>query len=628
MALMNRNRWWMLGVDALLLAVALAGSFWLRFDFTVPALYLRSAWQILGFILGLRLLLLVASGVYRGEWRYISVGDLMAIARAVTWGTLLIAFCSFLLPRLGWQQRWPAAWLDGYPFKVLVGEWLGDIILIGGFRLFLRLFKQYRSTIRYRDIERKRVMVIGAGDAGEMVARQMLAHPEYGYLPVAFIDDDAKKKGRQIHGIPIVGGRDRLNEAIGLKHVEEIIIAIPSAPGTVVREVVEHCKQAKVRFKIVPGIKEIIEGDVNIGQIREVELEDLLRREPVTSDLDDVSQYLRGKTVLITGAGGSIGSELCRQVAGFGPKRLVLLGRGENSIYEMDIELRTSFRGLGYSVVIGDVNDGVRMRQVFSEFHPDVVFHAAAHKHVPMMEHNPGEAVKNNILGTQTVAELAVRHGVKRFVMISTDKAVNPSSVMGATKRLAEEVVRSLGSQRRTKFIVVRFGNVLGSRGSVVPLFKKQIAAGGPVTVTHPQIERFFMTIPEAVHLVLQAGAMGAGGDVFVLDMGKPVKIVDLARDLIKLSGLEPDRDIKIEFTGLRPGEKLFEELFTAEEDMNATRHSQIFKARTKPVDKAAVSRHTTQLARAAAAGNNDRIVALLRRCLPTFKPDAHAQRN
>ncbi|HTY08670.1 MAG TPA: nucleoside-diphosphate sugar epimerase/dehydratase, partial [Candidatus Edwardsbacteria bacterium] len=524
MALVSRNRWWMLVVDALLLAVALAGAFWLRFDFTVPPVFLAAAGQILCLVLGLRLLLLLASGVYRGEWRYISVGDLMAIARAVSWGTLLIAFCSFLLPRLGWRQGWPVlGWLEGYPFKVLVGEWLGDIILIGGFRLFLRLFKQYRTSIKYRAVERRRVMLIGAGDAGEMVARQLLAHPEYGYQLVAFIDDDPAKAGRQIHGIPIVGGRDQLNRTIARLRIEEIIIAIPSAPGTVVREVVEHCKQAKVRFKIVPGIKEIIEGEVNLGQIREVELEDLLRRQPVTSDLDQVAGYLQGKVVLVTGAGGSIGSELCRQVAGFGPRQLVLLGRGENSIYEMDIELRRAYPGLAYAVVIGDVNDGVRMRQVFQRYRPDVVFHAAAHKHVPMMEHNPGEAVKNNILGTRTVAQLALRHGVKRFVMISTDKAVNPTSVMGATKRLAEEVVRSLGGPRRTKFIVVRFGNVLGSRGSVVPLFKRQIAAGGPVTVTHPEIERYFMTIPEAVQLVIQAGAMGAGGEVFVLDMGQPV---------------------------------------------------------------------------------------------------------
>lgn len=628
MALVERNRWWMVGIDAVLLTAALVGAFWLRFDFTIPSYYRSYAWQILFFVVGLRLLLLVLSGVYRGVWRYISIGDLVAIAKAVTIGSLLIAFSSFLLRRLEVRSIVTSEWLGGYPASVLVGEWLGGLILIGGFRLSLRLFKQYRTTIKFRNLERKRVLLIGAGDAGEMIARQLLAHPEYGYLPVAFIDDDPKKRGRQIHGVPIAGGRDDLNAVISRSRIEEIIIAIPSAPGTVVREVVERCKQARVRFKIIPGIKEIIEGDVSLNQIREVELEDLLRRPAVNADIDAISGYLRGKAVLVTGAGGSIGSELCRQIAGYEPARLILVGRGENSIYEMDIELGKLAPGLRYAVAIGDVTDRGRMERIFQAYRPDVVFHAAAHKHVPMMEHNPGEAVKNNILGTKTVAELAVRYRASRFVMISTDKAVNPSSVMGATKRMAEEVVRSMSGRATTKFIVVRFGNVLGSRGSVVPLFKRQIAQGGPVTVTHPEVERFFMTIPEAVQLVIQASAMGRGGEVFVLDMGKPVKIVDLARDLIALSGLEPDRDIKIEFTGLRPGEKLYEELFTAEEGMNATRNAQIFKARTKPTQRVAISKCVAQLAKSVAAGDDRAIVMLLSRCLPSFQPDANAIRR
>ncbi len=628
MALIERNRWWMVAVDAALLTAALVGAFWLRFDFTIPPYYRAYFWQILLFVVGLRLALLILSGVYRGVWRYISVGDLVAIAKAVTIGTLLVASASFLLRRLMARSLFTLEWLEGYPVSVLVGEWLGDIILIGGFRLFLRLFKQYRTAARYRNSERRRVLLVGAGDAGEMVARQLQAHPEYGYQAVAFIDDDPRKRGRQIHGIPIAGNRGDLAAVVARHRVQEIIIAIPSAAGEVVREVVEHCKQAKVRFKIVPGIKEIIEGDVSLNQIREVELEDLLRRPPVTVDLDQVAGYLQGKTVLITGAGGSIGAELCRQIADFGPSRLVLVGRGENSIYEIEAELRRTRPGLALGVTIGDVTDRSRMARVFRDYRPGVVFHAAAHKHVPMMEHNPGEAVKNNILGTRTVAELALRYRTGRFVLISTDKAVNPSSVMGATKRLAEEVVRSLGGPRRTKFIVVRFGNVLGSRGSVVPLFKRQIAAGGPVTVTHPEVERYFMTIPEAVQLVIQAGAMGRGGEVFVLDMGKPVRIVDLARDLIALSGLEPDRDIRIEYTGLRPGEKLYEELFTAEEGMNATRNAKIFRARTAPARPAGVARCVARLARAAGTGNDRAVVALLARCLPTFTPEANAGRG
>ncbi|MCU0607259.1 MAG: polysaccharide biosynthesis protein [Candidatus Edwardsbacteria bacterium] len=623
--LIERNRWWMLAVDAALLTAALVGAFWLRFDLTIPAYYRAYFWQMVLSVVGLRLALLVAAGVYRGVWRYLGVGDLVAIARAISIGSLLIASASFLLRRLGVRSIVSVEWLEGYPVTVLVGEWLGDIILIGGFRLFLRLSKQYRTSIRYRGAERKRVLLVGAGDAGEMVARQLLAHPEYGYQPAAFIDDDPAKRGRQIHGVTIHGGRAEIGAVAARLRIDEIIIAIPSAPGTVVREVVERCKQTRVRFKIVPGIKEIIEGGVSLSQIREVELDDLLRRAPVSADLASISGYLRGRTVLITGAGGSIGSELCRQIAGYGPRSLVLVGRGENSIYEMDVELRRAFPGLRYALAIGDVTDRGRMERIFAAHRPDAVFHAAAHKHVPMMEHNPGEAVKNNVLGTRTVAELALRHRAGRFVMISTDKAVNPTSVMGATKRMAEEVVRGMGGRGRTKFIVVRFGNVLGSRGSVVPLFKRQIAQGGPVTVTHPEVERYFMTIPEAVQLVIQAGAMGRGGEVFVLDMGKPVRIVDLARDLIALSGLEPDRDIRIEFTGLRPGEKLYEELFTAEEGMNATRNAQIFKARTRQADPAAIARGVDRLVRAAAAGDDRAVVAQLARCLPTFKPDADA---
>lgn len=620
----EKRRWLLILADILLVNLSLGLAFALRFEWSIPEVYRPHLWRIALFVTGLRIVLLALFGLYRGVWRYIGVSDLLAILRAVSLGTVLMAASAFIARRVDYSS-WgvPLEWLEGYPLSVMVAEWLGTVTLIGGLRLGLRLMQRHRATTRFRHLERKRVLIIGAGDAGEMVARQLMDHPEYGYQAVGFIDDDPRKRHRRIHGLPILGGRDQILQAVQGRRVEEIIIAIPSAPGQVVRGMVEQCRRAKLKFKIVPGIKDIIEGEVNLNQIREVELEDLLRRQPVSMNMDEISGYLAGRRVLVTGAGGSIGSELCRQIAGLGPESLVLLGKGENSLYEIEGEISRRFKGVSLVAAVGDVGDRARMVQVFERYRPQVVFHAAAHKHVPLMEANPGEAVKNNVFGTKTVAEAAVTAKVERFVLISTDKAVNPTSVMGATKRLAEDVVWSLGGRGRTKFVTVRFGNVLGSRGSVVPLFKRQIAEGGPVTVTHPEVERYFMTIPEAVQLVIQAGAMGRGGEVFVLDMGKPVKIVDLARDLIALSGLEPEADIGIEFTGLRPGEKLFEELLTAEEGVNATRHSQIFVARPRRFKASELEVVLRRLAAASQKGSHDLIVDILKSWLPSYKPSA-----
>lgn len=618
----EKRRWFLILADILLVNLALWLAFALRFEWSIPEVYRPHFWRIALFVTGLRIVLLALFGLYRGVWRYIGVSDLISILKAVSLGTVSMAAAAFLARRLDYAS-WgiPLDWLEGYPLSVMVAEWLGTVMLIGGLRLGLRLLQRHRATIRYRNIERKRVLIIGAGDAGEMVARQLLDHPEYGYQAVGFIDDDPRKRNRRIHGLPILGGRDQILQTVHNKRVEEIIIAIPSAPGQVVREMVERCRRSKIRFKIVPGIKDIIEGEVNLNQIREVELEDLLRRQPVSLNLDEISGYLAGKRVLVTGAGGSIGAELCRQIAGFGPERLVVLGKGENSLYEIEYELGQNFKNLSMAAVVGDVGDRQRMAQVFTEHRPQVVFHAAAHKHVPMMEANPGEAVKNNVFGTKTLAEASISAGVERFVLISTDKAVNPTSVMGATKRMAEDVVSWLGGRGRTKFITVRFGNVLGSRGSVVPLFKRQIAAGGPVTVTHPEVERYFMTIPEAVQLVIQAGAMGRGGEIFVLDMGQPVKIADLARDLIALSGLEPEVDIAIEYTGLRPGEKLYEELLTAEEGVNATKHAQIFVARARRFKAEEMERSLRRLEAALRQGTSKAVITALKRWLPSYQP-------
>jgi len=603
----GKNRWWMALLDAALINLSLWGALALRFDLAIP--YKSNYWAIALYITGVRLALLMLSGVYRGVWRYTSINDLASILKALTLGSLVIAATSMFLARE-----------LGYPRSVIIIEWLGDIMLIGGVRMILRLVSQRITASRSSAIAPKRVLIIGAGDAGEMVVRQMMAHPEYGYQPVGFIDDDPMKMGREIHRVPIMGGRDAIDRLAAKHGVDEIIIAIPSAPGAIIRQVVEQCHSSRLKFKIVPGIKEIIEGGVSINQIRDIELEDLLRRPPINTALDEVAGYLTGKTVLVTGAGGSIGSELCRQISSFKPGLLILVGKGENSLYEIANELLLSHPEQKVETLICDVTDISRVDNVFSRYRPQVVFHAAAHKHVPLMEHNPGEAVKNNIFGTKSVAEAALEYKVEKFVLISTDKAVNPTSVMGATKRISEKVIMALVGKGKTKFMAVRFGNVLGSRGSVVPLFKKQIAMGGPVKVTHPDVERYFMTIPEAAQLVIQAGAMGDGGEVFVLDMGKPVKIVDLARDMIKLSGYEPDTDIRIEFTGLRPGEKLFEELLTAEEGIDHTKHAQIFAVKGKHARLKELPKLLQVLEKAAVTGEHQTVVKSIKKILPSFR--------
>ncbi|MDO9390511.1 MAG: nucleoside-diphosphate sugar epimerase/dehydratase [bacterium] len=599
--------------DIFILAVSLYAAILFRFDFAVPEYYSPMFLRILPLMIVIKLAFLAYFGIYRGAWQYAGVNDLVQIVKAVTLGSVVVFAASrFIMP--GWVQ---------YSRGVMIIEWLGDIMLIGGLRLSLRMWKQHLSNSQYKKADRQRMLIVGAGDAGEMVARQLMAHPEYGSLPVGFIDDDPAKKGQRIHGLPVFGARPVMDGVVVNQGIDQVLIAIPSAPGPVVKAVVEQCQQAKLKFKIVPDIKKILSGEIGINQIRDIELEDLLRRPAINVNLEEIAGYLGGKTILVSGAGGSIGSELCRQIASFNPGRLLLAGKGENSLYHIASELVQNSKTLKLETLICDVADAARVDRIFEQYQPQVVFHAAAHKHVPMMEQNPGEAVKNNIFGTKTLAEAACQHGAERFVLISTDKAVNPTSVMGATKRISEKVVMSLNGKGKTKFMAVRFGNVLGSSGSVVPLFKKQIAAGGPLTVTHPDMERYFMTIPEAVQLVIQAGAMGQGGEVFVLDMGQPVKIVDLARDMIKLSGLTPDIDIKIEFTGLRKGEKLYEELLTAEEGVNTTKHAQIFMVKGRHARLNELPKLLPLLHKAALTGDEGKVVAAIQRVIPGFRKDA-----
>lgn len=514
------------------------------------------------------LIIFIMFRLYNRVWAYASIGELIVIVEAVTVGSVLtISLASVICP---------------LPHIILLLHWSLTILFIGGGRLAWRMIiDRYKST---ESKPRRRAIIIGAGDAGVMVARELKYHNS-DILPVGFVDDDHQKQKTSILGLPVLGNRNRIPDIVKTFTIDLIIIAMPSVKKQVIRRIVDICGNTEAEMRILPGIYQIIEGKVSVKHLRPVQLEDLLHREPVQVDLQEIAGYLREEVVLITGAGGSIGSELCRQVALFNPGKLILLGHGENSIHKIWFELREKCCGISICTEIADIRDKQRIEYIFQKYRPGVVFHAAAHKHVPLMEDNPYEAVQTNVFGTINVAEAASKMGTKIFVMISTDKAVNPSSVMGATKRLAELIVLQMGKIGTSRYTAVRFGNVLGSNGSVVPIFQKQVDCGGPVTVTHPQMKRYFMTIPEAVQLVIQAGAMVQGGEIFVLDMGKPVNIVDLARDIIRLSGLEPEKDISITFTGIRPGEKLFEELLTTEEGSCATRHKRIFMARLSAVD-------------------------------------------
>lgn len=555
-------------LDAVIVTIVPFISLYLRFEGYVDTRYVDMILSYLPEIVVVRVATFYLFGLYHRLWRYASIPELLGIVGSVTVSTCIITVYMYATGAI-------------LPRSIPVINWLLVILLIGASRLFVRILHMSRQKHRENYTN---TLIVGAGDAGAMIAREISQRYYDTKKLVGFIDDDSYKHNQMLLGAKVLGNCQEINRITDENQINEIIIAIPSLGGAQLREIVYNCKQTGCTVKIVPGIYELIDGNITVQQLRNVDLEDLLRREPVKLDLEQIAGYLAGKRVLITGAGGSIGSELCRQIAKLGPSQMVLLGKGENSIYEIDRELREKYNSYDIQPIIADVRDESRINHIFNRFCPQVVFHAAAHKHVPLMEAQPEEAVRNNIFGTKNVAEAARRIAAETFIMISTDKAVNPTSVMGATKRVAELIIQSMNGKGITKFAAVRFGNVLGSRGSVIPLFKKQIAKGGPVTITHPDMKRYFMTIPEASQLVLQAGSMANGGEVFVLDMGQPVKIVDMARDLIELSGLTPDEDIEIKYTGLRPGEKLFEELLTAEEGTNSTRHEKIYAANLKLV--------------------------------------------
>ncbi|MEH7224593.1 nucleoside-diphosphate sugar epimerase/dehydratase [Bacillus sp. JJ1566] len=504
--------------------------------------------------------------LYKKAWEYASIGELVGIFKAITLSVITAAIIQQIVNHEIF-------------YRLMLVNWLLHMLIIGGSRFCWRIF---RDTYIKKNEQRKRTLIIGAGSAGTMVVRQLKNNQDTELFPVGFIDDNEKKQNLDILGIPVLGGIENIEEVVREKNIANIIIAIPSLSKRELNKIFQECAKTKAKTQILPMLEDLITGKVAVNQFRDVQVEDLLGRHPVELDTEIISGYVTDKVVLVTGAGGSIGSEICRQVAKFNPKQLILLGHGENSIYTIELELNEAFQSskIGIKTEIADVQDKQKIMAVMSTYRPDVVYHAAAHKHVPLMERNPEEAIKNNIIGTKNVAEVSDWCGVHTFVMVSTDKAVNPTSVMGATKKLAEMIVQNIGKTSKTKFVAVRFGNVLGSRGSVIPLFKRQIAKGGPVTVTHPDMVRYFMTIPEASRLVIQAGALAQGGEIFVLDMGDPVKIVDLAKNLIKLSGYSVD-EIGIEYSGMRPGEKLFEELLKDDEVHDTQVYPNIYVGKT-----------------------------------------------
>jgi len=595
--------------DLLMVPLAWLGAYWLRFNLELPPDdYLGAALTALPLVLLVQAAVFRLFGLYRGVWRFASLPDLMRILKAVLTGSALVFLLLFVVNRL-----------DHVPRSVPLLYLFLQLLLLAGPRLLYRWHKDRRLDLSAG----QRVLIAGAGSAGEMLVRDMMREPERAYVPVAFVDDLPRRQGSKIHGIPVAGSCDLIPELVERMQIDVIVLAIPSADTRHMQRLVELCERSGAPFRTVPRLRSLMDGQVTVDQVREVAIEDLLGRDPVQLDWDGIRQGLTGRTILVTGGGGSIGSELCRQIARLDPERLVILENSEYNLYAIELELRKSFPDLPLEIRLGDITDPATVERLFSAQRPQVVFHAAAYKHVPMLEHQAREAVRVNLLGTREVAEAAHRHGCMEFVLISTDKAVNPANVMGTTKRLAELYCQDLDRRSRsgsgTRYITVRFGNVLGSAGSVVPLFRRQIEQGGPVTVTDPEMERFFMTIPEACQLIMQAGILGRGGEIFVLDMGEPIKIRYLAEQMIRLSGRDPEQ-IAIDYIGLRPGEKLYEELFYHDEDLAPTAHSRIRVARHRDLDAARLQKGLELLERDVAAYNPDNLVQQMQRLIPEWE--------
>ncbi|MDY6793350.1 MAG: nucleoside-diphosphate sugar epimerase/dehydratase [Thermodesulfobacteriota bacterium] len=613
-------------VDMLLLAASLIGAHLIRFEFSIPVNFMKSLIRILPWALLVKLICFYMFNLYRGMWRYTSISDLFNVIKASTVSTLLVVF--FVLFKSGFI---------GYSRSVFLIDWCLTVFFIAGFRLGVRMFYEQFSkdqpspsdfltafrVFAHRKKDSKNLIIIGAGNCGEKIFREIHNNKELQYNVVGFLDDSKNKIGRTIHGIPVLGRIDDIIVLTKKVKANEALIAIPSARGRQMRRIVELCKSSAIPFKTVPGYGELINGRVTVNAIREVAYRDLLGREMVKLDEKQIGAYLAGQNVLVTGAGGSIGSELCRQICRFKPGSILLFERAESPLYEIELELKKNFADIKVVPILADIQHKLQIEKVFHQYEPQTVFHAAAYKHVPMLELQPWKALENNIQGTANLLEIVTKFNIERFVFVSTDKAVRPTNVMGASKRVAEMLVSAQNScgHSKTRFIIVRFGNVVGSVGSVVPLFKKQIENGGPVTVTHPEVTRYFMTIPEACQLILQAGAMGSGGEIYLLDMGTTIKISDMARDLIRLSGFEPDVDIKIEYIGLRPGEKLYEELITEGENVVPTGHEKIMVLKGMECNLQTLNGQIEDLTALAPKQDEGRIKTKLKEIVPEYSP-------
>jgi FlaA1/EpsC-like NDP-sugar epimerase len=607
----NRHRAWQLLADAGLIALAWWLAFWLRFDKGVPPPYHRLMVDTILVVIAIKLAVFIVFGFYNRWWRYVSTRDMWGAARGVTVACLVADLVVYF-----------AHPVKGFPLprSVAVIDWLLLLAFVAGTRLIARSMIE-RPGAASLIARGKEVIIVGAGDAAQLVIREMLKAPALGYTPIGLIDDDPRKKNLRLHGIRVLGTTDDLRRILRDNPPDEVLIAIPSASGGTRQRVVEIAQDARVPVKTLPGLYELISGDLNLtGQIRPVQVEDVLGREPVEVDVRSIAQYLAGETVLVSGSGGSIGAELCRQIARVEPARLILVEQSESGLFDIERELVDERGFSAVATVLGDCGDRAKMSQVFERYRPTVVFHAAAYKHVALLEANPLEAVRNNTLATRVLADVAVEYGTRRFVLVSTDKAANPKNLLGQSKALCEWIVEAYGHREeiKTRFVAVRFGNVLNSSGSVIPIFRRQIAKGGPVTVTHPEMTRFFMTIPEAVSLIVQAGAIGGRGQVYVLDMGEPVKIIDVARNMIRLSGKAPESDIPITFVGVRPGEKLHEELWTEGETVGPTSHPKILRAARPPIDVEWLDQELEALERMVARGETldvvSKLAAMLRR--------------
>lgn len=611
----TRKRFLLFIVDLVLFPLSLYLAYIFRFDGKIPPEFFIQFKRTIVFFLVIRIVVNAFFGLYKGLWRYLGIRDFITIFKSVSLGSIIIVLVVIYLNK--YDEAFHEAMIYHHPRSIYIIEWLISLLFMGVTRSFIRL---YREVIIRKSAEVKELLIVGAGNAGEMLVRDIQRNPQTGYLPVGFVDDDEEKIGEKIHNVGILGTIREIPEIVKRHKIKEIIIAIPSGNSKVMRDIVQYCQECNVTYKTMPGINDIADGRVTIKQIRNVEIDDLLGREKINLDIPAISSYLANKVIMITGAGGSIGSELAKQVVRFKPKAIILVDNNENSIYFMDQEFDLYRNELPVKAIVEDITNEDQMRIIMKNNVPQVIFHAAAHKHVHLMERFPEKAIRNNVLGTLNLCKLSIETGVEKFILISTDKAVNPTSIMGATKRIAENIIQSMNCEKKTMFMCVRFGNVLGSSGSVIPLFRKQIAQGGPVTVTNPEVNRYFMTIPEAVQLVIQAGAIGEHGNIFVLDMGEPVKIVDLAKELIRLSGLKAGDNIEIVYTGLRPGEKMTEELFSREEGISLTKYKKIYMARSMRVDFKRLSKHINELENIAKTENREKLVSKIKEMVPEYK--------